>query len=132
MATLPACFGPRLAHPRCAPVDIVEPGERDHLHDGAHAPTFTAYQESSCVFELHLTRGVCAVAEFVLEPLDHEDVSSAIVQHAWNEETTKARRRLGQHQEGIRHRRADEPLVSSELPDPFADFHGRSRVGADI
>src|SRR5690606_42073857 len=67
----------------------------------------------------------------VLEPLDVERVATAVGQHARHEEAREPTRRLGEHEEGVRHRGAAEPLVAGEAI-RVAGWFGARRVRAHI
>src|SRR5207302_7175361 len=64
--------------------------------------------------ELDLARGVGAVAQLVLEPLDVKSVERPVGQDSGKQETGKALRGLSQHQEDVTHRRRAEPLMTAQ------------------
>ncbi len=66
------------------------------------------------VVELDLRRGVGAVAELVLQPLEMQRVDRAVGPKARHEETGQPARRLRQHQERVAHRRRHEPFVAGD------------------
>ena len=86
--------------------------------------------------ELDLARGVRAVAELVLEPLDVEAVALAVGRPARQQEAGDAALGLGEDEEGVAHRRRAEPLVAGELvlgPGAAAvERDGDGGVGADV
>ena len=73
-----------------------------------------------------LRRGVRAVAELVLQPLDPEARLRAL-----DEEAREPGGRLGEDEKGVRHRRRAEPLVAVEDPRVAVAARGRL-VRADV
>ena len=71
-------------------------------------------------------------AELVLEALEVERIDGAIWQKTRHQKERQAARRLGQYQEGVRHRCGHEPLVPSDRVEALGVAHGLCRVGADI
>ena len=92
----------------------VEPRELHHLDDGAHAAALLADAPREGIVELDLGRGVGAVAELVLEPLEVQPVDRAVRAKARHQEAGEPARRLRQHQEGVAHRRRHEPFVAGD------------------
>ena len=80
---------------------------------GTPAPLL-AHQARPRAVELDLARGVRAVAELVLQPLEVERVLGPVRQHAREQEAGEPARRLGEDEEGVAHRRRAEPLVPGE------------------
>jgi hypothetical protein len=111
---VPGGLGHALAHDGRGAEHAVEPGVVDHLDDGAHAPALVADELAPGVEQLDLARRVGPVAELVLEPLDADGVAAAVGEPARHEEAGEPAGGLGQHQEGVGHRRRAEPLVAGE------------------
>ena len=87
----------------------------DHLDDRRDAAPLVAHHSRPGAAELDLARGVRAVAELVLEPLDVDRVALAVGGESRHQEAGEAAVRLSQDQEGVAHRRRHEPLVAGEL-----------------
>ncbi len=68
--------------------------------------------------ELDFRRGVGAVAELVLQPLKPDRVDRAVGKEARHQEAGEPGLRLRQHQEGVRHRRGEEPFVPGDAVEP--------------
>jgi len=114
----------------------VEPGQRHHVENGAHALAFAAEQEAECIAELNLGRRVGAVADLVLQPLQPQAVEAAVLKDAGHQKTAQLVARfpaaLGQHDKGVGHRRGQEPFVPREPVDALAGACRLALIGADI
>ena len=110
----------------------VEPGQRHHVHDGLDAGAGLADHLADGAGELDLRRGVGAVAELVLQPLEAEAVALAVADQARHQEARKPLLGLRQHQEGVRHRRRHEPFVAGQAIEAGPCPLGLCRVGAHI
>ncbi len=110
----------------------VEPGQRHHVHDRLDAGAGLADHLADGVDELDLRRGVGAVAELVLQPLEAEAVAGAVAQDARHQEAGQPLARLRQHQERVRHRRRHEPFVAGEAVEAAAGALGLGGVGAHV
>ena len=94
----------------------VEARQVHHLDDGAHARTLEPDPLGVGAVELDLGRGIRAVADLVLQPLEADGVLTAVGTIARHQIAGEpAISRLGQHQEGIAHRRRHEPFVAGDL-----------------
>ena len=122
------------AHAGGAAEHAVEPGVVDHLEDRPDAGALLADQPGRGAVELDLARGVGAVAELVLEPLQAEAVAlPSGVQRGRG--STRAAGGLGEHEEGVAHRRRQNHLCpASSYSRRAAALTGRrdGRVGADV
>ena len=96
------------------------------------AAAFLADELRQRTVERDLARGVRAVAELVLEPLDAEAVARAVGQHARQEEAREAGGRLREHEERVAHRRRAEPLLPVEHVLAAAGRPGDGRVRAQV
>src|SRR5487761_492486 len=121
-----------LAHQRRGADDAVEACVVDHLDDGPHSLPCFADQPRERAIKLDLARGVGAIAELVFQTLDVEGVAGAIGEDARQQEAGQAARSLGEHQEGVAHRRRTEPLVPRQLELAAGSRRGARRVGADV
>ena len=101
----------------------VEPRQVHHLDDGAHARALGADALGIGAVEFDFRRGVRLVAELVLQALEADGVLAAVGPVARHQIAGEARRRLGQHQERVAHRRRHEPFVAADL-DMVAVRHG--------
>ena len=102
-----------------------------HLDDGAHARALGTDALGPGAVEFDLRRGVRLVAELVLQALEADGVLAAVRPVARHQIAGEARRRLGQHQESVAHRRRHEPFVAADL-DMVAVRHGLGDVGAHV
>ena len=108
-----------------------------HLNDGADAPSLFTEHQAPGLDKLHFARCIGFIANFVLQALDIEPVSSVIRTPSREQEATQPIFRIGKRQEGIRHRGRAEKLVPREdVRSPGPGFGAlRSclcRVGAHI
>jgi hypothetical protein len=109
----------------------VEAREVHHLDDGAHTRALRAYALGIGAMELDLGRGIRLVAELVLQPLEADLVLRSIRPIARHQIAGQTAFGLGQHQEGIAHRRRHEPFVAGDL-DMIAGRDGAGDVGAHV
>src|SRR5699024_4523931 len=120
------------AHARRRTDDTIQPGAVDHLDDGAHpTPRFTDHVRHRVVV-LQLGGGVGPVAELVLQTLDVQGVTAAVVQDPRYQETTEPLRCLGQGEEEIAHRSRGEPLVPGDAVKAFTCGYRTRGVGAHV
>src|SRR5262249_31754496 len=106
-----------------------------HLDDGRDSTPLLADDLGMGIGELGLARGVGAIAELVLEPLEMDRVALAIRGPAGHEKATRATARLREHQEGVAHRRRHDPLAAARAVGTRAPAWIRlstRRVGAQI
>ena len=75
----------------------------------------------------HLRRGVGAVAQLILQPLDADGVEAAIGAEARQQETGQPFRRLRKNKEGIAHRRRHEPFMPGDGIEAVAAERARPR-----
>ncbi|MDE1164532.1 MAG: hypothetical protein PW845_03925 [Pseudomonas sp.] len=66
------------------------------------------------------------------KPLEMQAVGRAVLEQPRHQEAAEAVAGLGEHDEGIAHRRRQEPFVAGEAVDALADALGGGRVGAHI
>ncbi len=83
----------------------------DHLEDRPEPTSLLADEPGDGTVERDLGRGVRAVAELVLQPLDPEARLRPLEQEAG-----EPGRRLREHEERVAHGRGAEPLVPVQLP----------------
>jgi hypothetical protein len=112
--------------------DAVEPRAVDHLDDRRHATALLAHEARPGTLQLDLGRGIRAVAELVFEPLDAEPVARAVGEDARQEEAAEPGPRLGEHEEGVAHRRGAEPLVAGQLVLAVEERSRDGRVLSDV
>ena len=98
----------------------------DHLEDRPEAASLLADEARDRAVERDLRRGVGAVAELVLQPLDPEARLRPLEQEAG-----EPGRSLREHEERVAHRRRAEPLVPVQLPG-LADRPRRRLVRAHV
>jgi hypothetical protein len=120
----------RLPHQAAGAQRAVEPRHRAHLEDLRDAAAFLADQPGRRAVELDFGAGVGLVAQLVLQALDADRVAAAVGQHARQEQAAQAGRGLRQHQEGVAHRRREEPLVAGDAVAraPVVAASGSARV----
>ena len=109
----------------------VDTRELHHLDDGAHAAPLLADPPREGLHELDFGRGIRAIAELVLEPLQAQRVDRAVGPEARHEEAGQPARRLRQHQEGVAHRRRHEPFVPGDGVGLARRHRGRG-IGAHV
>ena len=108
----------RVPHQAGGAERAVQPRQRPHGQDLRHAAPLLADEPGERAVELHLRAGVGVVAELVLQSLDRDRVDRAVGAPARQEQAAQTLRRLRQHQEGVAHRRREEPLVACEAEAP--------------
>ena len=122
----------RLPHQRRRTDAAVEPRVTGHFDDDRDAAALLADQLCSGAVEFHFARSIGAVAELVLEPEDMDRVALPVRRPARQQEAAQAFRRLRQHQEGVAHRRRQEPFVAVQAEAAVAGRHRARRIGAQI
>ena len=136
MRRVVGCLGDRPPHQSGGPEHAVEARVRHHLDDRPDAAPFLADAPRPRPFEPDLRRGVRAVAELALEPVDEERVALAVRQNPRQEVTREPARSPRKHEERIAHRRRAKPLVPVQrhlaVPDRPRDGFGRSHIGAAL
>ena len=111
------------------------PGQLHHLDDGSDSLALVADALGISAMKLHLRGGIGAVAELVLQPLEPDRVNRPVRRKARHEEATQSLLGLGQHQEGVAHRRRHEPFVAGDaigIPVGFGPRHVGAHVGAAL
>ena len=103
------------AHHRRRPEDAVVAGAADHRHDRPHATALLADERRPRAVEDDLGGRVGPVAELVLQAVDAEPVEPAVLVAAGGRGSTTGRRAVGEHEEGVRRHRGDEPLRARQL-----------------
>ena len=121
----------RHAHEAGRSERAIEPGQLHHLDDGAHARALVADPQRVRAGELDFARCIGAVAKLVLEPLQPERIDRAIGPKTRHEEAGEPALRLRQHQEGVAHRRRQEPFVAVDDVE-IAARRGGGDVGAHV
>ncbi len=81
--------------------------------------------------EFDFARRIGAIAELVLQPLQAQPVDRAVGAKARHEKTSQPAGRLRQHQEGVAHRRGQEPFVTGDRIG-LADRRGGRGIGAHV
>ncbi len=95
-------------------------------------PSGAPSRKPKSIAELDFGRGVRAIAELVLQPLELQAIGRTVLEQAWHQEATHAVLGLRQHDEGIAHRCRHEPFVAREPIDAVTDLVGGRLVGAHI
>ena len=129
--------GERKAHQPRRGDGAVEARVGDHVDDGGDAAPFLADRPRIGAVEFDLGRSVGAVAELVLQPLQMQRVDAAVRQEARHQKARQAIWRLRQDEEGVRHRRRQEPLVAGDAvfaaaADQLGLGRRRAHVGAAL
>ena len=119
-------LGHRTPHQGRRAEDAVEARVVDHLEDRPEPTSLLADEPGDGTVERDLGRGVRAVAELVLQPLDPEARLRPLEQEA-----REPGRRLREHEERVAHGRGAEPLVPVQLPH-VAGRPGRRLVRAHV
>ena len=128
----------RLTHHARRRHGAIEPVARHHINDGSDAAAFLPHHQTVGLLKFDLGRGVGAVTQFVLEPLDRKIVALTVRAPARHQ---KARHPviggLRQHQKRIAHGRGTEKLVSCQQifrarAAAFSSRHGLGGIAADI
>ncbi len=109
----------------------VEARQVNHLDDGANSAALGADSLRPGAVELDLGGGIRLVAELVLQPLEADRVLRAIRPVTRHQVTGEAAFCLGEHEEGVAHRRRHEPFVAADL-DMVAVCGGARDVGAHV
>ncbi|MCG3188672.1 MAG: hypothetical protein LKCHEGNO_00797 [Burkholderiaceae bacterium] len=126
----------RLAHQARGAERTIEPRDRAHRQDLRHAAAFVADAPRHRVVELDLAAGVGLVAQLVFQPLDAQHVGRAVGQPARHEVAAQPAGGLREHQEGVAHRRRQEPLVAGDAhalaPGVAAVGFGARGVGTHV
>src|SRR5579875_275970 len=104
----------RLAHQGGRADGAFEARALHHLDDGGNAASLLADESRPGVLVLDLRRGVGAIAELVLEPLQADAVARPVGEPARHEEAGEPAFGIGESEEGIRHRRRAEPFMAVE------------------
>ncbi len=89
-------------------------GELDAGHEGGDPVALPADPPSEGAVELHLHRRIRAIAELVLEALKLQRVHRPVRPEARDEKGRGPVLGLREREEGVAHRRRDEPLVSGD------------------
>ena len=101
----------RLPHQRRRTDQAILAGQCHHLQDGCDAATFLTDRPRQRSFEFDFATGVAPVTQLVLQALDPVGISSSIRRKTRQQEATEPAGCLRQYQEGIAHRRRQEPFV---------------------
>ncbi len=104
----------RLAHLPGAAQGTFQPGEMGHLKNGGDAAPFLAHDPRLQPPEFHLRRSIGAVAAFLLQPLQEQEIAAAIIPPALGEKAGGPGLRAGQRKKQIRHRHREEPFMAGE------------------
>ena len=117
----------RHAHDRGGSEHAVQPRQHHHFEDGGDAAPLVADAMRPRAAELDFRRGVRPVAELVFQPQQPERILRTIGPVPRQQEAGQPIRCLREHQEGIGHRRREEPLVANQRV--FARLRERCRGG---
>ena len=83
----------------------VEPRQRQHVNDRLETAPGFADEPARCMIELHLGRGIGAVAELVLQPHQRHAIEAAIRHVTRHQKTGQPIDGLRQHEECVARRR---------------------------